>query len=133
MEFTINEAERLLSGDTTKSWLRVSYVLDGQPGITDPCQLQTISTFYLDDSDTTRFVIASNPVVCASLSDTLETGYWRITGKPGNISIADSIEFVQHGDTVMRKIAEITSLYMTLTGSMDGSKLEESYQAIIPE
>lgn len=133
VEFTINEVERLLSGDTTKSWLRVAYIVDGQPPFTDPCQLQTISTFYLDDTDTTRYIILSNPTVCGSLSDTLETGYWRIIGNPANTSIADGIEFVQQGDTVMRHIAEITSLFMTLSGTIDESTLEVSYEAIIPD
>lgn len=133
VEFTINEVERLLSGDTTKSWLRVAYVVDGQPPISDPCQLQTISTFYLDDSDTARYIIFSNPVICGSQSDTLETGYWSIIGKPGNTSIAGSIELVQQGDTVIRGISEITSLYLKLSGSIDESTLEVSYEAIIPD
>jgi hypothetical protein len=133
VEFTRAEVERLLSGDTTKSWLRVAYNVDGQAGLTEPCDLQTISTYFLDESDSARFVILSNPVVCGSVSDTLATGYWQIIGREENQNIADKLELVQQGDTVWRNIKQITSLYMTLTGSINESTLEVSYEAIIPD
>jgi hypothetical protein len=133
VEFTRAEVERLLTGDTLKNWLRVAFTLDGEAQFTEVCALQTISTFYVDESDSARFVVLSNPAVCNSRSDSLAFGYWRIIGRQGNKDIADKIELVQQGDTVLRDIRQITSLYMTLTGSENESAIEVSYEAIIPD
>jgi hypothetical protein len=133
VEFTNTEVIRLLSGDSTKSWLRVSYKLDGHDHSLGECDLQAISTFYLDDFDSLKYVIRLNPVVCQSISDTLESGYWQIIGKFGKPDIAEKIEFVQNSDTISRDIVQISSLYLTLSGSEGESILETSFEAVIPD
>ena len=131
--FTTDEATRLLSGDTTKSWLRTAYVVNGQPQYTDPCELQTITTFLIDASDSAKFVVHRHPDICPGNSDTLETGYWRVVGKITNADIADRIEFVLEGDTLLRNIDMITSLYLDLSLNREGSSEQSSFEAILPE
>jgi len=131
--FTEPEAVRLLSGDTIKSWNRVAFRINGQPAGLDDCELQTVTAFYLDQTDSMKFLILANPVLCGGTADTLEAGYWRIIGREGASEIADKIEFVIGGDTTLKDISMMTSLFLTLTGSGEDQSVEENFEVIIPE
>ena len=131
--FTESEVIRLLSGDTTKSWLRVSFQLNGADQGSDDCDLYTITTFYIGPSDSLKYTIVSNPVYCPSPADTLESGDWRILNRTDNQETADKIEFIFEGDTLQKQIEQITSLYLYLSQSENELLFQSSYDAIIPE
>ena len=131
--FSESELIRLLSGDTTKSWLRVSFQLNGADQGSDDCDLYTITTFYIGASDSLKYTIVSNPDYCQSPTDTLESGNCRILGRTDNPDIADKIEFIFEGDTLLQQIEQITSLYLYLSQSENELLFQSGYEAIIPE
>jgi hypothetical protein len=127
--FTESELIRLLSGDTTKSWNRIAFFMDGQASSLEDCDLNTVTTFYVDDTDSLKYLIRSNPVLCNGDADTLETGYWRIIEKENNDDLRDKIEFVVNEDTTLKIISRVTSRFLNLDQLGD----EEVFEAIIPE
>ncbi len=131
--FTEDEVIRLLSGDTTKSWLRVSFQLNGSDQGSDDCDLHTVTTFYIGSLDSLKYTVVSNPDYCQSQTDTLESGNWRILGREENKDIADKIEFIFEGDTLQQRIEQITSLYLILRGSENDLLFQSDYEAILPE
>lgn len=131
--FTESEVIRLLSGDTTKSWIRMSFKMNGEDQALSDCELYTITTFYLGTSDSLRYRIVTNPAICQSQADTLETGFWRILGRDNDNEIADKVEFIFDGDTTQQQINQVTSLFLTLNRSEDDNFYETVYEAVIPE
>ena len=131
--FTESEVIRLLSGDTTKSWLRVSFQLNGADQGLDDCDLHTIMTFYIGTSDSLKYSIVSNPAYCQAEVDTLEMGYWRVLGSGENEDITNQIEFIFEGDTLQQQIEQITSLYLNLSQSENELLFQSGYEAVIPE
>jgi len=131
--FTESEVIRLLSGDTTKSWTRVSFQLNGADQGLNDCDLKTITTFYIGASDSLKYTIVSDPVYCQTQGDTLEVGYWRILGSAEDEEIAKQIEFIIEGDTLQQQIEQITSLYLNLSQSENELFFQSSYEALIPE
>lgn len=131
--FTESEVIRLLSGDTTKSWLRISFKLNGADEDLNDCDLHTITTFYLDTSDSLKYTIVSNPVYCQSEADTLELGDWRIMGQEENQNIADRIELIFNGDTLQYQIDQVTSLYFNLSRSENDLLYQSGFEAILSD
>jgi hypothetical protein len=131
--FTKPEVIRLLSGDTTKSWLRVSFKMNGEDQGLNECDLHNITNFYIDASDSLKYRIVSNPADCQWQIDTLEAGYWRILGRDDNNEIAEKIEFVFEGDTTQHQIKQVTSLYLILNRSKEDLFFETAYETVIPE
>jgi hypothetical protein len=126
--FTESELIRLLSGDTTKSWNRIAFFMDGEASLLEECDIGTVSTFYVDETDSLKFLIRSNPDLCNGNADTLEIGYWRIIERESNEDLMDKIEFVVKEDTTLKSITRITSRFLNLNQSGD----EEIFEAIIP-
>jgi hypothetical protein len=131
--FTESEVIRLLSGDTTKSWLRIAFELNGADQGMDDCNLYTITTFFITSSDSLKYTIVSSPDYCQSQTDTLEIGDWRILSSGDNQDVADGIEFIFEGDTVEQTIDRVTSIYLNLSRSANELFFQSRYQAILPE
>jgi len=131
--FTDSEVIRLLSGDTTKSWLRISFQLNGADQDLDDCNLYTVTTFYLGTSDSLKYTVVTAPDYCLSQADTLESGDWSILGQEQSQNIADKIQLISEGDTIQYQIDQITSLYLNLSRTAEDLLYHSRFEAIMPE
>ena len=123
--FKRDEAIRLLSADSNKTWTRTLLKVGGVSEDSN-CKLNHLITFY-SSTDSLYFEINSDPSICENDSYFL-SGYWDVAEDPAIRERINQIMFVIDSDTSFKEIGEITSIFLSTTFTMDNSFIEESYQ-----
>ena len=59
--FTAEEIQRLISGDSSKIWIRTGKIVQGQSADLSNCELYLTTEFAVDESDSLKFKISFNP------------------------------------------------------------------------
>lgn len=115
--FETSELERLLASDSSKSWIRLSRVENGQPQSLADCEIDELLIFSQPESaeDSITVNYETGPVRCSGQADSIIfQGSWDIVA--GDLPVTyDSIRFAIEGDTTLRNIDFITSQSLTLS------------------
>ncbi len=131
--FSESEVIRLLSGDTTKSWIRFSKKINGQDQELSECDLHVVTKFYIGDLDSLKYSIGKYPSDCGGDNTIIDEGIWQIISAESDIDNARIIEFISKGDTLTKNIDEITSLLLRLDWVENESQIEESFMVLVEE
>lgn len=131
--FSESEVIRLLSGDSTKSWIRIAIKTNGQDQELTECDLRNVTKFYIGDLDSLKYSISKNPFDCEGDTLIINEGIWRIISAEDDIDMAEKIEFISKGDSLVKNINEITSLFLKLDWVENESLIEESFMVNLPE
>jgi len=131
--FTEQEVVRLLSNDSSKSWVRKIITLDGQTPEISECEL-LIQTKYFSSNTEQVYIIESIDDYCDGITERLDSGSWEALAES---SISDRIDRIAYysgdGGTTIKYIKEITSLYLTIEEEKDGSIVQETFESTLPD
>lgn len=126
-----NEAEliRLISGDSIKSWTRISHMEEGQEGNLNECNLKLVYVFNSgnDNPDLRTFEVRNNPSICQSPDTVLIGGHWIIDDEITGKDTEDTLRFIIGTDTTSYGVNKITSISMDLTGKVGGHRVEDEF------
>lgn len=126
---TTDRAIRLLALDTGKVWLRTAIKVDGDNIDLLDCELQNRFSFtFVNDADTVAFYIGAN-TTCTQLStDTLNRWSWEVLGNIRE-EFLDGLELTDDaGETLTRRITELTSDNLSWEFNEGDSEIEESFK-----
>ncbi len=131
--FTEPEVVRLLSNDSSKSWIRKIITEDGQtPEISD-CEL-LIQTKYISSNTEKTYIIESIEEFCDGITERLDSGSWEALEES---SISDRIDRIAYysadGGTTIKNIKEITSLFLTTEVEENGILIQETFEPLLPD
>jgi hypothetical protein len=132
IDFSEAEIMRLISGDSTKQWVRTRQVIDGKEQNNDECILKHKLTFiYLSQSpDKIEYQIHRDPDICHLPDSIIESGSCHISDlKPGP-NVKDTISFIVGQDTTRYGINFITSLFLNIKCKKNGVITESDYEWI---
>jgi hypothetical protein len=130
--FTEPEVVRLLTNDSSKSWTRTAISIDGQiPEISD-CEL-LIETKYFSSGTDQIYIVESIDDYCGGSSVRLDSGSWEALEES---NISDRINRIAYysgnGETKIKMILEITSLYLTTEVDSMDLVVREAFQSASP-
>lgn len=127
--FNDNEVIRLLSNDSSKSWIRKSLIIDGQTSDLSECDLSHLTTFYSNSSGQT-YIIETIPEFCGGNPVRLDSGSWEVLEES---SISDRIDRIVYnssdGGSSVKYIQQITSLFLNTEEDLSGSVVQESFES----
>jgi hypothetical protein len=131
--FTEQEVVRLLSNDSSKSWMRKIITLDGQTPEISECEL-LIQTKYFSSNTGQIYIIESVDDYCDEIAERLDSGSWEAL-EESNISerINRIAYYSADGGTTIKNLKEITSLFLTLEEENDGAIIRETFEPLIPD
>jgi hypothetical protein len=131
--FTEPEIVRLLSNDSSKSWIRKTITVDGQTPEISECEL-IIETKYYSSNTEQIYIVESIDDFCGGISEQLDSGSWDALEES---NISDRIDRIAYysgdGGTTIKYIKEITSLYLTIEEDKDGSMVQETFESSLPD
>lgn len=131
--FTEQEVVRLLSNDSSKSWIRKILTLDGQTPEISECEL-LIQTKYFSSNTEQIYIIESVDDYCDGITERLDSGSWEALEES---NISDRIDRIAYysadGGTSIKNIKEITSLFLTTEEEKDGTIIQETFEPLIPD
>lgn len=131
--FTESEVVRLLSSDSSKTWSRKDVVVDGQSPEIEECEL-LIEISYFSSNTEQIYIVESIDDFCGGVSEQLDSGSWEALEES---NISDRIDRIAYysgdGETTIKRIQEITSLFLTTEEDSDGSVIRETFVSEIPD
>ena len=102
--FTESEVVRLLSNDSSKTWIRKVLTIDGQTPEISECEL-LIETKYFSSNAEQIYIIESIDDYCGGTSERLDSGSWEALEES---NISDRIDRIAYhsgeGETRIKKI-----------------------------
>ena len=125
IQFTADQIERLLAGDSTKSWKLIRKEIDGEQAITDSCQLENELIFTRGIAPVAGILVFDDSCDVEKVLD----GYWEVLNQSNlpvtdtllylfnpdtSFIIEDSLVVVEH-DTVINIVERITSRFLTIS------------------
>ena len=126
--FTESEVVRLLSNDSSKTWIRKVLTIDGQTPEISECEL-LIETKYFSSNTERTYIIESIDDYCGGTSERLDSGSWEALEES---NISDRIDRIAYhsgdGETKIKKILEITSLFLTTEADSVGLVIQETFE-----
>lgn len=127
--FNRSEVIRLLSSDTSKSWTRLDVTIDGIPNNYTECEMFT-NTQYISRKDSLIYIISAQPEYCDGNSEIIESGLWDLFEES---NISDRIDRIAYysfeGDTIVKEMLEITSLYLSTKDDNTGVSIVETFES----
>jgi hypothetical protein len=130
--FTDSEVIRLLSNDSTKTWERKIVLIDGQSAGYSECDLFTNIKYY-SGNDSLIYSIGSQPDFCGGMKELLDSGYWEVLEESNQSNRIDRIAYYSiNGDTTVKKIMEITAIFLTTENDIDNEVVRETYESRLP-
>ena len=131
--FTEPEVVRLLSNDSSKSWTRKIITVDGQTPEISECELSIETTYYSSNTEQI-YIVESINEFCGGITEQLDSGSWEALAES---SLSDRIDRIAYnsGDGVktIKKILEITSIYLTTEEEKDGAIIQETFESSLPD
>ncbi len=134
VDFNNQELIRLLSGDSTKEWVRVAEYKNGNEVNTDPCSLRLLYQFQNPGgtTDSLPLAIYNNPRACNQVDTLITSGIWLIKGTITNANEEDSIVMI-FGNTVQTfGISNITSNSLKLVSVQNNDHIENDLEWFSP-
>ncbi len=130
--FTEPEVVRLLSNDSSKSWIRKIITENGQtPEISD-CEL-LIQTKYISSSTEQIYIVESISDFCNGITEQLDSGSWEALEESSLSERIDRIAYYSaDAGTTIKNIQEITSLFLTTEEEKDGTIIQETFEPLLP-
>jgi hypothetical protein len=130
--FTEPEVVRMLSNDSSKSWIRKMITVDGQTPEISECEL-LIQTKYFSSNTEQVYIIESIDDFCGGITEQLDSGSWEALEESGLSDRIDRIAYYSgQGGTTIKNIKEITSLYLTTEEENDGTIIQETFESSQP-
>jgi hypothetical protein len=131
--FNRSEVIRLLCNDSTKSWERKAVSIDGQPADISECDLfahMTLTT----QNDSLKYLVKSQTAYCNNNTELLDSGLWEVLEESIVSDAIDRIVFYSvEGDTIIKSIGEVTSIYFTTKENSGGSVIQESFETALAD
>ena len=134
IDFSAEELTRLISGDSTKTWVRVRQAIDGTDSDLDPCDLKLLYQFSVigtSGSDKT-YNILRNTEVCSNQDSLVSGDPWELTDEKSGTAIKDSLQLISGQDTSRYGIYFITSMSMKLTKRTGEKVIENDFEIYNP-
>ena len=130
VDYSGDEIRRLLSGDSIKHWIRLSYTIQGSDADADECSLKHMLIFKYNDTSSPdlEFEIRTLPIFCNGTDSTLITGNCIITDVLPSTGTNDSISFVTAADTINYVLIQATSLVLKMERRINGNLMDEEYR-----
>ena len=129
--FTESEVVQLLSNDSSKSWVRKAITIDGQSPEISECDL-LIETRYFSSNADQIYIIESIDDYCGGTSERLDSGSWEALVESNISDRIDRIAYYSgNGETRIKKILEITSVYLTTEADSLGQVLQEAFESTL--
>jgi hypothetical protein len=129
--FTESEVVRLLSNDSSKSWVRKAITIDGQSPEISECEL-LIETKYFSSNTNQIYFIESTDEYCGGTSVRLDSGSWEALVESNISDRIDRIAYYSgNGDTKIKKILEITSIHLTTEADSLGLVIQETFESTL--
>lgn len=97
IRFTVAETERLLSGDSTKTWNLVSREIDDVPVALEGCLLENELIFSRGSGSDERILLFDDSCDESKIFD----GYWEVLNQ-SNLPVTDTLLYLFNPDTVSR-------------------------------
>lgn len=129
--FTESEVVRLLSNDSSKSWIRKGITIDGQSPEISECEL-LIETKYFSSNTDQIYIIESIDNYCGGTTERLDSGSWDALVESNISDRIDRIAYYSgNGETKIKKILEITSIFLTTEVDSLGLVVQESFESTL--
>lgn len=126
--FTRDEVIKLLTADTSKTWSRYSYRINGSDAEVNECVLrQQVTFFYQPDS--LYFLILPSADICDPGSYEIR-GRWDVLEDPQINDRYNQVQYVISNDTLVKQIGEISSLYLDVSFSEAEDVFTEKFQVV---
>lgn len=130
--FTEPEVVRLLSNDSSKTWIRKIVIENGQTPEIPECDLMT-QTRYISSNSEQIYIIESIDDFCDGITEQLDSGSWEVLEESNLSERIDRIAYYSgDGGTTIKNIQEITSLYLRTEEEKDGTITEETFESSQP-
>lgn len=124
--FNRDEVIRLLSNDSSKTWLRKNYSENDQQIELEECSLKT-ETIYKHRNDSMIYTISTIDQFCDTVI-LLDSGLWDVAEDGSFTGRIDKIIYYSGEDTLAKEILEITSLFLRLQRSKGETSYEEFFE-----
>ena len=130
IDFSDTQLTRLLTSDSSKTWLLTSRLLDNQQLIKD-CEMDDLLIFQTPgmSQDTALVSFLTGPILCPEQSDSIIfRGVWEIIDTASH----PLLRLVINDDTSVVSIDYITSQLFESTQLKEGKSIKEEFVAIDP-